>query len=124
MKLLTIVSRMKLVPILLVSSVTFSHAYAAEQLASKEVLLDNDHVQVVRLIYPSGFESGMHTHEFPNRVAYFVSGGKLELMSEDETEDHQIIEVNDGDTVFAPGNTHNVKNIGMTEVVIIETEIK
>ncbi len=91
---------------------------------TREVLLDNQFVEVVRLTYPVGSESGMHTHEHPNRVAYFVKGGKVELIPGDKQEPHRVVEVADGKSLFLPATTHNVKNIGDTEIVIIETEIK
>ncbi|MCP4045770.1 MAG: cupin domain-containing protein [Gammaproteobacteria bacterium] len=99
-------------------------AFADVQLGSREVLLDNQTVEVVRLIYPVGTESGMHSHEHPHRVAYFVKGGKAELIPDDPEQSSKIIEVADGDSLFLPATTHNVKNIGETEIVIIETEIK
>jgi len=91
---------------------------------SREVILDNDKVQVVRLIYPSGTESGMHTHQFPNRTVYFIKGGKLELISDDKNKLSTILDVADGKILYLPATTHNVKNIGNTEVILIENEIK
>ena len=105
--------------------VTFSiSSFADGKLGSREVLLDNLAVEVVRLTYPVGAESGMHTHIHPNRVVYFVKGGKLELISEDKHQQSTVMTVSDGETLFLPSTTHNVKNIGSTEVVILETEIK
>jgi mannose-6-phosphate isomerase-like protein (cupin superfamily) len=98
--------------------------FAAGSLGSKEVLLDNEVVEVVRLTYPAGSESGMHTHKYPSRVAYFVKGGKLELIPGDPGKPADVLNVADGQTLYLPGGTHNVRNIGDTEVVIIETEIK
>lgn len=115
---------MKLIPSLMIAGLFFSSVVAGQTLGSREVLLENEQVQVLRLTYPPGSESGMHTHEFPNRVVYFVQGGKLELISDDETIDKKVIEVKDGDTLFMPGITHNVKNMGTTQLIIIETEIK
>jgi len=115
---------MKPLSILIITWLFFSIACAGEKPGNREVLLDNDQVQVIRLTYPPGSESGMHTHEFPNRVAYFVNGGKLEFIPGDKTRDKQVIEIKGGDAIFVPGTTHNVKNVGTTEVVIIETEIK
>lgn len=91
---------------------------------NREVLLDNEHVEVIRLTYPPGSESGMHSHEHPHRVVYVVSGGKIELIPEDSNMPSQFITAKTGMTMFVPGNTHNVKNIGKTEVVLIETELK
>lgn len=106
--------------LLLFSSLSF----AEERLGTKEVLLDNDMVEVVRLTYPVGTESGMHSHKHPNRAAYVVKGGQLELIPEDQTKHPDVLTVPDGTALFLPASTHNVKNIGGTEVVIIETEIK
>jgi mannose-6-phosphate isomerase-like protein (cupin superfamily) len=98
--------------------------YADEKQGEKEVLLDNVSVEVVRLTYPVGAESGMHTHKHPNRVVYFVKGGILELVPADKQQQPKIINVSDGQTLFLPATTHNVKNIGKTKVIIVETEIK
>jgi mannose-6-phosphate isomerase-like protein (cupin superfamily) len=97
---------------------------ADEQRGKREVVLDNSDVEVVRLTYPVGTESGMHTHIHPNRVVYFVKGGALALIPEDSNKQTKIINVSDGQILFLPTTTHNVKNIGNTEVVIVETEIK
>lgn len=92
--------------------------------ATREVLLDNQTVEIVRLTYPVGSESGMHTHEYPHRAAYVVKGGTLEMIPADSQKPHQVIEIPDGDALFLPASSHNVKNIGDTEIIIIETEIK
>jgi mannose-6-phosphate isomerase-like protein (cupin superfamily) len=98
--------------------------FADVPLGTREILLDNDQVEVVRLTYPVGSESGMHTHQHPNRVVYFVKGGKVELVPADQDSSVSILTVEDGKTLFLPGTTHNVRNIGDTEVVIVETELK
>jgi len=101
-----------------------SSGYAENSLGTREVLLDNQSVEVVQLTYPAGSESGIHTHEYANRVAYFVQGGTLELVPGDPAEPSQVLEFKAGDALYLPATTHNVKNVGATEVVIIETEIK
>jgi len=111
-----------IIPILLISFPILSSA--DEKLGTREVLLENESVEVVRLTYPVGSESGMHTHIHPNRVVYFVKGGKLKLIPEDKQEPPSELKVPDGKTLFLPTTTHNVRNIGDTEVVIVETEIK
>lgn len=114
---------MKLISI--ISLLFFSTSILAEQkFGKREVLLDNSDVDVVRLTYPVGTESGMHTHIHPNRVVYFVKGGTLELIPEDKKLKPKVLKVTDGQTLFLPTTTHNVRNIGKTEVVIVETEIK
>ena len=98
--------------------------FAEPPQVTREVLLDNDQVEVVRLTYPAGSESGMHTHEYPNRVVYVVKGGTLEMVSADSDQPPRTMPVADGQAGFVPAATHNVRNIGDTEVVLIETEIK
>jgi len=110
------------IPILLL--VFSSISLANDKLGKREVLLDNSDVEVVRLTYPVGTESGMHTHIHPNRVVYFVKGGALKLVPKDKMQNPKVLNVSDGQTLFLPTTTHNVINIGNTEVVIVETEIK
>jgi len=101
-----------------------SPVFADPALGTREVLLDNETVQVIRLTYPAGTESGMHTHEFSNRVVYFIKGGSLELVPADELAESDTLIVGDGEAVYLPAVTHNVKNIGDDEIVILEVEIK
>lgn len=93
-------------------------------LPKREIVLENDQVQVVRLTYPVGTESGMHTHAFANRVVYFVKGGTLRLVPKDSSKASKTLTASDGQTLFLPATTHNVKNIGNSEIVIVETELK
>jgi len=111
-----------IIPIILIVTSAITHADVIH--GKKEVLLDNATVEVVRLIYPVGTESGMHTHKHPNRVVYFIKGGVLELVSQNEDQPPKIINASDVQTLFLPTTTHNVRNIGNTEIIIIETEIK
>jgi len=115
---------MKFISISILLLICSTNSFADEKLGKREVLLDNSDVEVVRLTYPVGAESGMHTHVHPNRVVYFVKGGTLELVPENKKQATKVINVSDGKTLFLPTTTHNVKNIGKTEIVIIETEIK
>jgi len=112
----------KFTPCLLLT-LSVSNFAMAEQ-GKREVVLENKDVEVVRLTYPAGSESGMHTHVHPNRVVYFVKGGKLELIPEDKNKPSKILNVKDGKTLYLPAMTHNVKNIGDNEIIIVETEVK
>ena len=113
---------MKLILIMLLAFPSIS--LAEIKLGTREVVLNNETVEVVRLTYPAKSESGMHTHIHPNRVVYFVKGGKLELIPENKNEQSKVLDVKDGQTLYLPATTHNVKNVGDTTVVIVETEIK
>ncbi len=90
----------------------------------REIVLENKQVQVVRLTYPVGTESGMHNHAFDNRVVYFVKGGTLTLVPKDHSKASKTLTVVDGQTLFLPATTHNVINSGNTEIIIVETELK
>lgn len=98
--------------------------FAQVTLGEREVLLDNDSVEVVRLVYPAGTESGVHTHTHPNRVVYVVKGGKLELIPFDKEMTPKVVDVLAGSVLYLPAVTHNVRNIGVSEIILIETEIK
>lgn len=90
----------------------------------REVLINNEKVEVVRLTYPAGTESGMHSHTHPHRVIYVIQGGMIELVPASPGEKTKVVHVKEGMALFVPKQTHNVKNIGSTEVVLLETEIK
>jgi len=79
-------------------------------------------VMVVRLVYPAGAESGMHTHAYATRTAYFEKGGLLEIHAENH--DIKQMHIADGQALYLPAATHNIKNVGTTEIVIIEQELK
>ena len=53
---------MKFIIISLVLFIFSISSQASEKIGKREVLLDNSDVEVVRLTYPVGTESGMHTH--------------------------------------------------------------
>ena len=101
-----------------------SQGHGDDPTATREVLLDNPTVEVVRLTYPAGSESGLHSHAYPHRVAYVVKGGRLEMVPAGGETPPQTVELVEGQAVFLPAATHNIRNVGETEVVIIETEIK
>ncbi len=113
---------MKLLLIMLLASPGL--IFADVKLGKREVLIDNEKVEVIRLTYPAGTESGMHTHIHPHRVVYVIQAGILELIPEDKNESPVVLNITEGQTLYLPATTHNVKNIGDTTVVIVETEIK
>lgn len=92
--------------------------------STKEILIDNDKVEMARMVYPAGSESGIHTHAYPTRTVYFIKGGKLELIPANKSQETRVLEAVAGQTLYLPATTHNVRNIGTTEIIIIETEIK
>ncbi|GAA3919609.1 hypothetical protein GCM10022277_13830 [Litoribacillus peritrichatus] len=90
----------------------------------KEVLINNDTVEVVRLTYPAGSQSGMHTHQYPHRVVYVAQGGVIELKPSQPDKSSKVLNLKTGQALYLPATTHNVINVGESEVVLVETEIK
>lgn len=95
-----------------------------EKLGKREVLLDNSKVLMVRLTYTPDSESGFHEHIYAYRTIYVVQGGQLLLINDDEQQTSKAITVHDGQALYMPASRHNIKNIGSTEIVLIETELK
>lgn len=99
-----------------------SVAASAITIGNKSILLEDDKVQVVRLVYPPNTESGLHQHEFASRTIYVVKGGTLALIS--ASGEQKEITVQAGQVMRVPAAEHNVRNIGDTVVELIETELK
>jgi quercetin dioxygenase-like cupin family protein len=95
-----------------------------ENLGKREVLLDNSKVLMVRLTYTPGSESGFHEHIYAYRTIYVVRGGQLLLINDNEQQTSKALSVHDGQALYMPASRHNIKNIGTTEIVLIETELK
>lgn len=96
-------------------------ASTATEGVTQRVLLDNDRVLMVENRYEAGATSPSHTHRWP-RTVYVVRGGVLELVAEDGTESR--VEVARGQAMWRPAETHVVRNVGVTLVVVVETEVK
>lgn len=86
-----------------------------------EVRLENEHVRVVENLYQPGEASPLHAHEHP-RVVYVPGGGEMELVAEDGSS--ALIRIEAGQTTWRPPETHLVRNVGLTTVPIMETEVK
>lgn len=99
-------------------------AAVAEPQWTQEVLLDNDRVLMVRNTFPPGQESGMHHHLHPQRGVYVVQGGQLQLQPADPAQAIRTIEVTTGSALMLPAQSHNIRNVGETTVILIETELK
>ena len=84
------------------SSTSVAKNINSSSLPRREIVLENDKVQVVRLTYPAGTESGMHTHKYAHRVVYFVKGGTLLLVPSDTEKPSKTLRVTDGSTLFYP----------------------
>lgn len=110
-----------LAPLALASALEAQQVVDSSVRVRSRVLLDNDRVHVVQITYEPGATTEEHTHEFP-RTVYTVSGGILELVAPDGTTVQ--LEVLRGQALWRPAETHVVRNVGPTQVTVVETEIK
>ena len=97
---------------------------AVQNAEKREVLLDNAKVLMVRLTYEQGSESGFHEHLYAHRTIYVVKGGQLAIINDDEQQTTKVLSIKTGQALFVPASRHNVKNVGNSEIVLVETEIK
>ena len=87
---------------------------------SHKVLLDNDHVRVLQVRLKPGEKVGMHSH--PASVIYYLSNAKVRITLPDGKT--QVRECKAGTAAFAPPVTHAVENIGKTDLIEVQTELK
>lgn len=105
---------------------TFSTgAYAQDfvKVAAKgtvKVLLDNDQVRVLQIETPPGQVTAWHSH--PNHILYALTDGKLEITDKDKPA--RVVEFKAGDALFMPAVTHMAKNVGVTTLKLVMTELK
>lgn len=95
-------------------------ALPAAEPGYSEIRLENEHVKVLENLYEPGEESPLHTHENA-RVVYVLDGGELELESEAGI---TRVRLEPGQTIWRPAETHVVRNVGLTAVRLLETEVK
>jgi beta-alanine degradation protein BauB len=103
--------------------VAFSADYQAAHIASPEqyeMIFDNDHVLVVRMVLDAGEADFVHQHN--DETVYFQKGGTLRI-AEMGGETFEVT-VPDGHVMWHPAWTHQVTNIGNTQVVAIIVEEK
>jgi quercetin dioxygenase-like cupin family protein len=86
----------------------------------KKVLLENDHVRVMSVVFAPGDIMPWHNH--PAHTVYAVSGGTIEITAKGEKP--TIMEVKAGDAMYLEPVTHMAKNIGKTTISLVVTEIK
>ncbi len=85
------------------------------------VLLENEHVRVVRYQIEPGEKDEWHTH--PAKVSYVVSGGTLRITTEDGNS-FVVDEHTDSASWLGAIGKHYAENIGKDTVRIILVEVK
>ena len=85
------------------------------------VMLENEHVRVVRYQIEPGQKDEWHTH--PAKVSYVVSGGTLRVTLADGAS-FVVDEKSDSAAWLGAVGKHYVENIGTDDVHIVLVEIK
>lgn len=82
---------------------------------------DNERVRVTEYRFAPGSETGWHVHEF-DYVVVPMTDGTLTIHSKDGIAEYPLTA---GQAYYRQaGVEHNVTNVGTTEIVFVETEIK
>jgi quercetin dioxygenase-like cupin family protein len=84
------------------------------------LLIENDRVRVLRAKWKVGEKAAMHSH--PDHVMYVVKGGRIKLTQPSGKADTMDLET--GKAIFMKAQTHEVTNVGKTDVEMIVTELK
>ena len=85
------------------------------------VLLENDRVRVLDIRLEPGETSPMHTHLGPS-VLYALTDGQARFTFPDGRS--QIVQMKTGEAAWSDLLTHEVQNIGDTELHVLNIEIK
>jgi beta-alanine degradation protein BauB len=86
----------------------------------KKLLLENDRVRVMSVVFGPGDVMPMHSH--PAHFVYAVSGGTIEITAQGEKS--VVMEIKPGDVVWMDPVTHTGRNIGKTTINLVVTELK
>jgi quercetin dioxygenase-like cupin family protein len=122
MKTINIITKSLLLGIILMLN-TSLYAQDPTKVSSsiyKKVILENEKTRVIEVEYAPGVASAYHSH--PAHVAYFLTGGKMEMTNKGEKT--KVMDVKAGDAVYMPAVTHMGKNVGKTTIKLIIVEMK
>jgi len=86
----------------------------------RKVLLENDKVRVMEVVFAPGATAAMHSH--PNHTVYVVDGGKIEITEKGKKA--MAMDIKAGMAIYMPAVTHMAKNTGKTTLKLIVTEMK
>jgi beta-alanine degradation protein BauB len=84
-----------------------------------KVLFENEEVKVIEMSLKVGEKDEEHSHK--TECVYFISGGKVKVTVGGES---QELEIPDGHVMWHEPWTHQVENIGSTDVKAIIWEKK
>ena len=85
-----------------------------------KVVLEDDRVRVLEMNLRAGEKDQVHSH--PDEAVYFISGGKAKI----HLADGNVIdaEIPDGHVMSNEAWTHQVENVGTTDIKAIIVESK
>lgn len=86
----------------------------------KKLLLENDRVRVMSVVFAPGDVMPMHSH--PAHTVYVITGGTIEITAKDQQP--VTMEVKAGDVIWMDPVTHTGKNVGKTTINLVVTELK
>lgn len=84
------------------------------------VLLENEHVRVLRMTLKAGESDEQHSH--PAMTVCFVKGGKIRIHLPDGQADEA--DFSDGDVLWHEAWTHRIENIGDSPILSFIVEDK
>ena len=85
-----------------------------------KLLAESDRARVVDMTLPAGESDILHSHTAEN--VYFITGGKVKI--DIPGADSMEAEIPDGHVMFSDAWTHQVHNVGDTEIHAIIVEHK
>ncbi len=86
----------------------------------KKVLLENDRVRVMSVVFAPGDVMPWHSH--PAHTVYAITGGKIEITAKDQAP--VVMDITPGEVMYLEPVTHMAKNIGKTTMNLVVTELK
>ncbi len=85
-----------------------------------KVLMENDRVRVAEVRMKPGEKMPMHSH--PSYLIYSFAPGRYQFTTPDGRT--EIVEMDEGQTVWREAETHEVENIGTSESRVLVIDLK
>lgn len=83
------------------------------------MIIENDRVRVVDTLFKPNDKAPMHSH--PDHVVYVLKSGKLKITTSGET---NVFDLMAGQAIFFEAQSHEVENVGKTDVDLLVVELK